>query len=313
MNNIYQAALSGEKVEESIQLSLFDEVDDPASTWDETSTKRMLDELFTLTNQYKSSKSYFEMLQFITSFRKYSPFNAMLVHIQMPGSVFVAPPRRWLRDYKRSIIPGARPLIILQPMGPVMFVFDVSETEGKPLPPEIEKPFEVRSGEIAFQLEQTIKNSKRDGIKIKMVNYGSQQAACIRSIANPCHTIEFDKSEVIIRYELELDANASRESSYASLVHELAHLYCGHLGTPCHNWWPDRRGMKHNVVEFEAESVSYLVCMRQGIDNPSEAYLSGYVKGNEQVPSISLECVMKAASLIESMGVKTLKARKKEA
>jgi hypothetical protein len=310
MNNIYQAVLSGEKVDTPVQSFLFSEGDVPASTWDETATKRGLDELFTLTSQYKSSKAYFKMLEFITSFRKYSPFNAMLVHIQMPGAVYVAPPQRWLSDYGRFIIPGARPLIILQPMGPVMFVFDVSGTEGKPLPPEIEKPFEVRFGEIAFQLEQTIENSQRDGIKIKMVNYGSQQAACIRSIANPCHTIEFDKSEVSIRYELELDANASRESRYASLVHELAHLYCGHLGTPYPNWWPDRRGMKHNVVEFEAESVAYLVCMRLGIDNPSEAYLSGYVNDNEQVPSISLECVMKAASLIENMGHKTLKARK---
>ncbi len=310
MNNIFQAALSGKKVEKPIQSFLFDEVDVPASTWDETATKRMLDELFTLTSQYKSSKSYFKMLEFVTNFRKYSLFNAMLVHIQMPGAVFVAPPLRWLRDYRRIIISGARPLIIPQPMGPAMFVFDVSETEGDPLPPEIEKPFEVRSGEIKGQLEKTIENSQRDGIIIKRVNYGSQQAACIRSIVNPCHTIEFDKSKVIIRYELELDENATKESRYASLVHELAHLYCGHLGTPYPNWWPDCRGMKHDVVEFEAESVAYLVCMRLGIDNPSEAYLSGYVNNNEQVPSISLECVMKAASLIENMWRKTLKARK---
>jgi hypothetical protein len=310
MNNIYQAALSGENVEAPIQSFLFDEAGVPASIWDETATKRTLDELFTLTDRYKKSNSYFEMLKFITSFKQYSPFNAMLVHIQMPGAVFIAPPRRWLRDYERTIISGARPLIILQPMGPVMFVFDVSETEGKPLPPEIEKPFEVRSGEITFQLEMTIENLLRDGIKIQLVNYGSQQAACIRS-THP-RTVKFDDAEVIIRYELELDANASRESRYASLVHELAHLYCGHLGTPCPNWWPDRRGMKHNVVEFEAESVAYLVCTRLGIDNPSEAYLSGYVNDNEKVPAISLECVMKAASLIESMGRKILKARKKE-
>ena len=95
----------------------------------EDSTKRALDELFSLTRQYKSAKAYHDLLRFIGHFRFYSPFNAMLVHIQMPGASFVAPPSRWLHEYRRRIKPGARPLVILQPMGPVMFVFDVSDTE----------------------------------------------------------------------------------------------------------------------------------------------------------------------------------------
>ena len=119
----------------------------PASVWERDAAKRALDELFSLTFQYKTGKAYQDLLQFVTRFRSYSPFNAMLVHIQMPGAQFVAPPYRWLRDYGRKIKPGARPLIILQPMGPVMFVFDVSETEptenAPPLPPEVEKPFAV--------------------------------------------------------------------------------------------------------------------------------------------------------------------------
>ena len=55
------------------------------------------------------------------------------------------------------------------------------------------------------------------------------------------------------------------------------------------------------MVEFEAESVAYLVCSRANIDNPSEQYLSGYVENEENVPAMSLECVMKAAGLIETM------------
>jgi hypothetical protein len=63
-------------------------------------------------------------------------------------------------------------------------------------------------------------------------------------------------------------------------------------------------------VEFEAESISYLICGRLGIDNPSEEYLANYVKKQDDVPSISLECVMKASGLIENMGKGLLKKRK---
>ena len=72
--------------------------DTPSTAWDLDATKRTLDELFTLTYQYKTSQSYLELIQFVSRFRKYSPFNAMLVHIQMPGAVYVAPAHRWLRS-----------------------------------------------------------------------------------------------------------------------------------------------------------------------------------------------------------------------
>jgi len=64
------------------------------------------------------------------------------------------------------------------------------------------------------------------------------------------------------------------------------------------------------VVEFEAESVSYLVCKRFGLETASEEYLAGYVRSEMEVPSISLECVMKAAGLIEKMGKEVLSLRK---
>lgn len=95
-----------------------------------------------------------------------------------------------------------------------------------------------------------------------------------------------------------------------TLVHELAHLYCGHLGTPNENWWRNRTGLPEAVCEFEAESVCYLVCGRAGIDNPSDKYLAEYLKQNQLVPDISLECVMAAAGLIEKMGSERLKPRK---
>ena len=292
--------------------------DTPTTAWDKDAAKHALDELFSLTRQYRTGKAYHDLLQFIARFRFYSPFNAMLVHVQMPGARFVAPPHRWVRDYGRRIKAGARPLIMLRPMGPVMFAFDVSETEVdpsftgrfKPLPIEVENPFGVRKGKLGTQLPKTIENAKRDGVAIHTARLGSQRGGAICAAKTPGMTLNFAGNIAPVRYELELDQIAREESQYASLVHELAHLYCGHLGTPNDKWWPDRQGFPHNVREFEAESVAYMVCTRLGIDNPSERYLAGYAGQQNEVPPISLECVMKSAGRIESMGREKLKPRK---
>lgn len=297
----------------------------PAGAWERDAAKRALDELFSLTNQYKTSQAYRDLLQFVTRFRSYSPFNAMLVHIQMPGAVFVAPPYRWLRDYGRRIGPGARPLVILQPMGPVMFVFDVSDTEpteeARRLPREVENPFEVEKGYVGGSLRLMIDNAKRDGVRITERKEGSQSAGSIRWVAQKVQEsqpfqkgVDKDRQPVFVgipvKYDLVINAGLSREARYATMVHELAHLYCGHLGTPKVQWWPDRRGLSREIREFEAESVAYLVCLRSGIDISSEQYLSGFLEEYDQVPPISLERVMKAAGLIESMSRQRMKPRK---
>jgi hypothetical protein len=113
-----------------------------------------------------------------------------------------------------------------------------------------------------------------------------------------------------VRYELLLNSSISAEAKYATLVHELGHLYCEHIGTPNPKWWPDRYGLSHELREFEAESVCYLICSRLGIDNPSAEYLSGYIEDRDETPEINLDCVMKSAGLIEQMGRERLGPRK---
>ena len=286
--------------------------------------KRALDELFSLTRQYRSSVAFRDLLTFVGKFRYYSPFNAMLVHVQMPGATYVAPPKRWLRDYSRRIKAGARPLVILQPKGPVMFVFDVSDTEAgpnaPPLPPEVEKPFETRSGKISDQrLAKTIANAKRDGVLVSQREAGSQSAGEITSVRSGQY-IEFffgdlrqpQSVQIPYRYQVLFNSKHSNEAKYATLSHELGHLYCGHLGTPNEKWWPNRVNLEIKAREFEAESVCYLVCARTQIDNPSHEYLSGYLEKQADVPIISLDSIMKAVGLIEEMGDGGLKPRKEK-
>jgi hypothetical protein len=301
---------------------LFDEPT-VATKWDREETRRALDELFTYARQYNSSKDCAGLLHFVARFRFYSPYNAMLIYTQMKGARYVAPAHRWMRDYGRQIKVGARPIVILQPMGPVMFVFDVVDTVPGPgapaLPPEVEKPFEVRGGRVGKEVKLTMQNAKRDGVNIIERPQGSQSGGSIQSAAagrfvdvlvrlRPVATYE----KAPLRYELLLNANYSAESRYATLAHELGHLYCGHLGSPNDKWWPNRRELSLAAREFEAESVCFLVCSRLGIENPSAQYLAGYVQKHEETPPISLDCIMKAAGLIEQMGRERMKPRTPE-
>lgn len=295
----------------------------PAAVWDRDMARRALDDLFSHARHYRSSKAYWELIRFVSRFHFYSPFNAMLVHVQMPGATFVAPAHRWLRDYRRRIKPAARPLVILQPMGPVMFVFDVSGTEpvdgASSLPREVEQPFEVRHGHVGRELPLTIENAKRDGVRVDERKAGSQSAGQI-GVAKPGKHFDILVKmkpepvyvQVPVQYEILVNSDHSRQAQYATLVHELAHLYCGHLGTPNEKWWPDRRGLSEAAEEFEAESVTYLVCARLGIANPSASYLAGYLTANSEVPPISLDCVMKVAGQIEKMGRERLSPRKEK-
>lgn len=293
----------------------------PAALWDREVVRRSLDELYELARRYRSSSEYMELMRFVVRFRFYSPFNALLVQIQMPGATYAAPAHRWRRDYGRRIKAGGRPLVILQPMGPVMFVFDVSDTEPEdeapPLPRDVTHPFETRAGRVGSELDRVVENAKRDGVHVIPRDAGSQSAGAIRTVKDgrylkvvAKHGPPVELVQVPLRYELFLNSDHSREATYATAAHELAHLYCGHVGTPNPSWWPDRRGLSDDLREFEAESVCFLLCGRLGIDNPSEEYLSQYAAKFKESPAISLESVMKAAGLIERMGREHLKPRK---
>jgi hypothetical protein len=280
---------------------------------DQDSVRTALDELFILAGKYNSSDAYLELMRFVGRFRFYSPFNAMLIYAQMPGAQFVCTALRWRRDYHREIKIDARPIVILQPMGPILFVFDVSHTaplpNARPLPIRVEDPFQVRSGKVGGQLALTVENAKRDGVRVSEHGVGSQRAGSIQWAAAGQH-LEFTiakkplpkSTQVPLWFELLLNSNLSAEARYGTLVHELAHLYCGHLGAPNDRWWPDRQNLSHAIREFEAESVSYLVCARLGIDTASDEYLAGYVRKCAVTPSISLDRVMKSVWLLEQMG-----------
>ena len=123
-----------------------------------------------------------------------STYNAFLIHTQRPGATYVAPSYRWKKEYGRLIKPNSLPIVILQPMGPVMFVFDVSDTEPGPnaikLPSKVTDPFSVIGGDADIELRKTKSNAVRDGIRIQYQKAGSPkgQALLKTSIEIDCLT-----------------------------------------------------------------------------------------------------------------------------
>jgi hypothetical protein len=264
-----------------------------------------LDKLFQEIGTYKKTTEFKELLDFVKKFPKIAPFNAMLLHIQKPGSNYVATAAEWQKKFGRRIKPEARPMVILRPFGPVTFVFDLSDTYGdNPFPKQLLDPFGVEGNISSVEFQRMINNLKCDGILYREADYGTNMAGMISNSAGGEELkIQKTTKEVWVKvlYNLIVNKNHEVETKFATVLHELAHLYCGHLGSPDLKWWDDRRGLNKNEREFEAECVCWLVCERKGISNPSAAYLNGYLDKNEYIPDISTDTVLKAVAIIESM------------
>lgn len=113
------------------------------------------------------------------------------------------------------------------------------------------------------------------------------------------------------KFIVNLNAIYSTNERYSTLVHELAHIYCGHLGVLQDSWWLSRTSLSNEIVEIEAESIAYLVCKRFGLETISHTYLSKYVIDNKDLPAISFERILTVSNHIERMGLPGFKAKSK--
>lgn len=270
-----------------------------------------LDKLFYEVGTYRSTKEYGDLLRFIRQFRKYAPYNAMLLHVQKPGSQYVTTAADWAENYGRSPKPGARPLVILRPFGPVAFVYELNDTEGKPLPQPVEDPFVANGEVIPMRLNDFIERAYYEGIIVSKQNYGTDYAGQVQ-IVNKTDIYKFKDMEKRFRvpFAVTVNSNERPATMLATIYHELGHIYCGHLYCPEIKYIPQRCQLSEQVEEFEAESVCWLLCERQGIQNPSAAYLSGYLEKNEEIPPISIDTVLRATGAIEQIWNKPKVPRK---
>ena len=251
----------------------------------------LLDAMLDDAAAYRSSTHYLDLLRFIVRMRRFSPFNALLLHRQKPGLSFAASPRDWRRRWKRIVKVDARPLVVLVPFGPVGFVYDMLDTEGLPGAPPLPRDayaFPATGNVTKPALLAIVAAVEAKGIRVREVDEGDWHAGRILRSGDT--------------YRLKVNRNHSRETRFTTIAHELGHLYLGHLGKDAKRRIPGRRHVSERWCEVEAESVAYLVGHRHGVAPVSDAYLAGFIEAGEPISrSLDVERVMRAAGAVEGV------------
>jgi hypothetical protein len=262
-----------------------------------------VDEIFITGSRFRQSQSYIQLLQFISRFPNYSPFNCFLLYTQNPSLSYVATVKTWSRKFRRRPKFDARPQVILAPMGPIRFVFDVNDTEGQPLPQGILKPVKPKPTHLAKIFENTVFNCAIQGITVfeTPLDQGNGDTATrvTPALRKKYKELNLKKDT---NYLIILNKQHSMEDKYASLGYELGHILCGHLGIDSNAWWSERRGLDLSSEAIEAESVALLICQRIGLGMNADNYLLDYISSNQNLPVFSLNAVLQAVHYIEDMG-----------
>lgn len=267
---------------------------------------KALDELYAHAMAEDSGTTLAELLEFARRAPNLGAYNAALVRIQREGCTYVATASEWRLKFSRDVVPGARPLVILWPFGPVKFVYDISDTEGDPVPEHILDPF-ASTGPVTDEGFASLTRAvARTGIAYGEGDHGPGSAGSLAQLRSP-RRLTLNNEVVEQHYELVINRNLDVNARFATLMHELGHLFCGHLGPAADpgsalgKGIADRGDRTESVKEFEAESVSWLMCGRFGVDSPSGRYLSLYLDGDGALPPVSTEMIFKAVKRIESL------------
>lgn len=281
--------------------------------------KAKIDVLFNLIKKYRSSEFFKSLLQFCAHFKELSPYNNMLVKTQMPSAQYVLTARQWADKYNRKPKDEARPLVILRKYGPISFVFEIGDTcpiqkslwgdndDIQSILDQVSHPYAVGKGKVSEEdYDNLMRRLAYNGIYEVKSRAGADFAAMIQKTTNPATVRIKDYQNMVheIRtkayYKISVNQRADKSEEFASICHELGHLFCHHLTSFSNDMWKLRL-VPHEQEEFEAECVSYLVCERHGVANRSWTYLSQWLDKNAEVPPISYENIFRAADTIEGI------------
>lgn len=273
------------------------------------SEKLSIDELFNRSKKYRKSEEFSRFINFIASFNHYSRFNTMLVYLQNESVTFFGGANFWQNKFNRTVQENARPYVILQPFGPVMLVYDIFETDGEETAQEFlekglgQKPFEVKGRINPEILDETIELATSWGIKISFKPL---------SLFNEGYVTTIHKGYI----EIVLKLGMGYKENLAVLIHELAHLFLGHTGhrvlrqSRRKNKGKSKeiklfnRKLSRTAEELEAETISFLICKRLGLETKAAEYLSGYITSEQDLKEFSYELVIKTADKIEDIFLK---------
>ncbi len=270
-----------------------------------------IDRLFEEIRQYCTGAEFMKKLAFYIKFPYIGAYNAALVEQQRPGARFVLTARKWKKEYNRKIKRNARPVIILLPFYPVEFLFDISDTipideniyvdDNEVIEDIIRRNSTFYAYDISYYMKYLEINLPKFGISYNNNYYvGSERRAEITYNTDDKIYVRVYKDAIVkyhSYYTISVDMKARGTDEIALLFHELAHFFCRHISS---SWWKSR-DLEIEVKEFEAETVSYLVCNRLGIKSDPKKYLANYVINDNEIPPISLDAVFHAVDMIEQL------------
>ena len=266
------------------------------------------------------SEKYMRYLSVMSRFHRYSVNNTMLIYMQKPDATLVAGYNKWKNQFERHVKRGEHGITIIAPTpfkkkieeqkldpdtkapmldqdGKVIMeereveipmfrpvkVFDVSQTDGKPLP------------ELASTLSGSVQNYEAF---MEALRRSAPVPLSVEPMAaNMDGYFSPDQQRIAIR------TGMSEVQTVSAAVHEIAH-------SKLHNYAQvqeeaARAGDKEppkkkdrNTEEVEAESISYAVCQYFGIQTGENSfgYIANWSQGKE-LPELraSLETINKAA------------------
>jgi len=262
------------------------------------SIRRTIEQLASETDAARQSQLFRDYLKSSAAFWDYSWHNQMLIWRQKPDASFVAGFNNWLR-LGRYVRKGEKGIAILAPMFfkdkgqtadssqteaqriwfKVVHVFDISQTDGTPLPDLPTKSFGERGQEMLNRLSRF---AECRGITVRFVEKCSLNGAAGTSRGTE---IEIRTSETDVTTQA------------ATLAHEIAHSLLHFTADGKRIATRDGKEIDKRQRELEAEATAYVVGSYFGIQSPSDFYLAAY----RVTPAMLLEAVETIAVTVKTI------------
>lgn len=249
-----------------------------------------LKELGVMTGEARSSAEVTRYLKFMSLFHRYSFHNTLSIWLHCPHASQVAGYKTW-QKLGRFVKKGERGIPILAPcivkrtvldedgneeevehiFFKVVYVFDVSQTDGAQLP---EAPI-IASGDgrgLLPILEEIVKD---------------------KGIACEYRTLQGDHHGTSYGGRIEIDDRLDEAGKVSVITHELAHELL-HRD-------PESAGLTREQKEIEAEAVAFVVCSHFGIETASANYLALWEVAPEKIIEAFQRVHRIAAEIIETI------------
>jgi len=260
------------------------------------------------------SEQYKTYLKTLSKFHNYSFNNCLLIAMQKPDASHVAGFNAWKDDFKRQVRKGEKGIKILAPSPfKTKKTVDAVSADGKPVYKDGKRVKEEKEITVpAFKVTTVFDVSQTDGEPLPQIGvneltgsvdkYKDFFAALEKTSLVPIG-FEAIKGGAKGYYHLEekriaINEGMSELQNLKTAIHELAHsrLHDIDKNAPKDTPRPDRR-----TREVEAESIAYTVCQHYGLDTSdySFGYVATWSGGKElDVLKASLDTIRKEADAI---------------